>query len=289
MKQVFLLIIGFLLFIEAFSQSGNTTFAFARNSKENIRSNKVIREEVFSYTFKKSDVKDSVLNIIYYYDTLGDLVVETLAKTKNYRESTTRFSYTYNASGRLHRQIENKQDLKMISIYEFDYDSLGNEINMYDYDKDTTRLMIEQKTYNKNNQVIQLATKLDNNNFYISRSYQYNSNNGLSKTVAYNNKGEVIYSDIYEYDKKLNKKTVYLENGNGKHKTEEYFYNDDKQCIKMYSSFRGTTYIGPDSPEYYQLNQVTENIYNQDKTLFESNVYLNGKKIQTNRHFYFKD
>lgn len=289
MKQLLLLFFAQLFFSDTFSQTGNTTFGFSSNPKEIIKANNIIREEVYSYNFNKSGVKDSTLTNTYYYDTLGDLIEEKLAKIKNYDESITKYENSYNSSGKLRRQIVDKQSLKMVTIYEYEYDSLGNEVNKYDYNKDTTRLTIEQKIYNDKNQVIQLQTKINNNDFYLSRKYYYNTNNELSKVDAFDSKGESIYSYIYEYDNTQNKKTVYLENGDGKKRTGEYFYNNDKQCVKVNSTFKSTTFISSTSTEYDNFNQMTENIYNHDKTIFESNVYLDGKKVQMNRHFYFKE
>lgn len=289
MKQLLLLFFVQLFFSEMFSQTGNTTFGFISNSKEIIKINKITKEQVYSYNFSNSGVKDSTLTNTYFYDTSGDLVEEKLAKIKNYDESITKYENSYYPSGKLHRQIVNKLSLKMVTIYEFEYDSLGNEVNKYDYNEDTTRLTIEQKIYNDKNQVIQLQTKVNNNDFYVSRKYYYNTNNELSKVDAFDKKGELIYSYIYEYDNAQNKKTVYHENGDGRKKTGEYFYNNDKQCVKINSTFKSPTFISSTSTEYDSFNQVTENIYNPDKTIFESNVYLDGKKVQMNRHFYFKE
>lgn len=288
MKQLLLLFFTQLFISDTFSQTGNTTFGFSSNPKEIIKANNIIREEVYSYNFNKSGVKDSTLTNTYYYDTLGDLIEEKLAKIKKYDESITKYENSYNSSGKLRRQIVDKQSLKMATIYEYEYDSLGNEVNKYDYNKDTTRLTIEQKIYDDKNQVIQLQTKINNNDFYVSRKYYYNTNNELSKVDAFDTKGESIYSYIYEYDNTQNKKTVYLENGDGKKRTGEYFYNNDKQCVKVNSTFKSATFISSTSTEYDNFNQVTENIYNSDKTIFESNVYLDSKKVQLNRHFYFK-
>jgi hypothetical protein len=289
MKQLLLFSFVLLFFSDTFSQSGNITFGFSLNPKEIIKANKFIKEEVYSYNFNKSGVKDSSLTNTYYYDALGDLIEDKLAKIKNYDESITKYENSYNSSGKLRRQIVDKQSLKIVTIYEYDYDSLGNEVNKYDYNKDTTRLTIEQKIYNEKNQVVQLQTKINNNDFYISRKYYYNDNNELSKVDAFDNKGELIYAYIYEYDNTQNKKTVYLENGDGRKKTGEYFYNNDKQCVKVNSTIKSARSISSTSIEYDNFNQVTENIYNQDKTIFESNVYLDGKKVQMNRHFYFKE
>jgi hypothetical protein len=289
MKQLLLLFFAQLFFSYSFSQNLNITFGFSTNTKETIKANNIVREEVYSYNFNKRGIKDSTLTHTYYYDAIGDLIEERFAKTKNHGGSIRKYVNSYYPSGKLRKQIVDKQSLKMMSIYEYDYDSLGNELTKYDYNEDTTSLTIEQKTYNENNQVIQLRTKINDNDFYISRKYYYNTNNDLSKVVAFDDKGEIMYSYIYEYDNTQNKKTDYLENGNGRKKTGEYFYNNDKQCVKANTTFTSEPFLSSTSTEYHIFNRVTQNIYNQDKTVFESSVYVDGKKVQMNRHFYFKD
>lgn len=294
MKQLLLFALGLIFSINVFSQKGNVTFSFILNPKQIINANKIIKEEVYLYTFNKKGIKDSSLTNTYYYDSIGDLIEEKKAKTKNlnapfFDASIIEYTNTYNSLGKLRRQIMNNQGLKMITIDEFEYDSSGNEINKYEYNKDTTRLTIERKIYNEKNQVIELQTKVDNFDFYISRKYYYSPGNDLIKTEALNAKGEIIYSYIYEYDKTIHKKTDYLENSEGRKKTDEYFYNDDQQCVKVNRTFKSTAFISSEYTEYDSFNQTTENIYNPDKTLFESDVYLDGKKTQMIRHFYFKE
>ena len=292
MKQLILFTLGQLFFVNAFSQIENTYFGFRKNLKEIIKRNKIIQEKVYSYTFNKSGVKDSSLINTYSYDTLGNFVYEKIAKIKNYEESVTNYSNIYNTWGKLSKQITDrrvieKRSFEIYNIDEFEYDSSGNEVHSYHYNKDTTRLTIEHKIYNNKNQIVQLQTKINNNDSYISRVYYYNSNNDLSKIESFDNKGKIIFSYIYEYDKVLNKRTEYLENLDGKIMEGEYFYNVDMQCIKENGKFKSTTLTYGELINYDYFKTV-ENIYNQDKTLFESNVYLDGKKVQMNRHFYLK-
>jgi hypothetical protein len=291
MKRLLLFTLGLLFFVNALSQIENTYFGFRKNPKEIIKRNRIIEEKVYSYTFNKRGVKDSALINTYTYDTLGNLVYEKIAKIKNYEESITTYANTYNTWGKLSKQITErrvigKRSFEIAYIDEYEYDSSGNEVHTYHYNKDTTRLTIEHKIYNDENQIVQLQTKINNNDSYISRLYYYNADNGLSKVEAFDNNGEVIFSYIYEYDKVLNKKTEYLENRDGKIMEGEYFYNIDMQCIKENGKFKGTTLTNGELINYDYLKTI-ENIYNQDKTLFESNVYLDEKKVQMNRHFYF--
>ena len=74
----------------------------------------------------------------------------------------------------------------------------------------------------------------------------------------------------------------------GKHKINEYFYDNNKLCINENSSVEtqntyANLFKGTDI-----LNRVKENKFNPDKTLLETNVYVDDKRIQTTRYYYFK-
>lgn len=291
MRQLLLFTLGLLFCLNAFSQIEDKYFGTSENQRKIIKSNKIIEEKVYSYTFNKKGIMDSALINTYSYDTSGYLIYEKISNIKNYEESTTNYTNTYNALGKLSKQISDKRvvgksNLEIVSVNEYEYDSSGNEVYKYFYNKDTSRLTIEHEMYNDKNQIIQLQTKINNDDFYISRVYDYNADNDLSKVEAFDNKKKVIYSYVYEYDKVLNKKTEYLDNSAGKNKLGEYFYNTNQQCIKENSRYKSTT-LTLGALESYDYLKTTENIYNQDKTLFESNVYLDGKKVQMNRYFYF--
>ena len=291
MRQLLLFTLGLLFCLNAFSQIEDKYFGTSENQRKIIKSNKIIEEKVYSYTFNKKGIMDSALINTYSYDTSGYLIYEKISNIKNYEESTTNYTNTYNALGKLTKQISDKRvvgksNLEIVSVNEYEYDSSGNEVYKYFYNKDTSRLTIEHEMYNDKNQIIQLQTKINNDDFYISRVYDYNADNDLSKVEAFDNKKKVIYSYVYEYDKVLNKKTEYLDNSAGKNKLGEYFYNTNQQCIKENSRYKSTT-LTLGALESYDYLKTTENIYNQDKTLFESNVYLDGKKVQMNRYFYF--
>lgn len=276
MKQLLFLFFMQLNFSSTFSQIGNTVFGFVTNPKEVIKANSIIREEVYSYNFNSRGIKDSSLTRTYYYNNLADLVEERLAKSDNYKESITTYEYSYYPSGKLRRQVVDNKGLRMITIYEYEYDELGNEIVKYEYNKDTTRLIIEQKVFNEKGQVVQLLTKIDNYEFYVSRKYYYNPDNDLSKMEAFDFNGKLSYTDIFQYDSARKSKTVYLENEEGRKLVGEYFYNNDRQCVRTTSN------------AFDNSSKRTENVYNSDKTIFESSVYLDDKKVQMNRHYYFR-
>jgi hypothetical protein len=281
MKKTGLIAVALLLFIGVSAQSGSTAY-FVTNPAEVIHVNKITKEEVYSYTFNKKGIRDSSLYRVCYYDNAGNKVQDIWGK------SVSKYSNAYDSSGRLQRQVQSREDLKFITISEYEYDQFGNELTKYHYNKDTTSLTVEQKVYNDKKQLVQLWTTINNRPQYLSRLYYYNSDNELIKTEALDQRGKVIYSYIYEYDKAQNKKTTYLENSDGRRTTEVSFYNTDKQPVKIYDTYKRPVSINAESVQFAEFDQRTENIYNPDKTVFESNVYVEGKKVQMRRHYYFR-
>lgn len=286
MKKNISLLLALLLCLESFSQNGNLTFFSGENQKEVIKLNKIRKTQIYDYSFKKGLIKDSTLIKTLYYDSLGDLVKVVLPKVKNYKEAVTEYQYIYNDKGYIKNKIENNLGLDMVTINEFDYDSLGNEIYKYDFNKDTTRLTIEQKIYNEKNQVKEISIKINNSEPYITRRFFYNTENQINKIEGLDRMGGIMFSTIYEYDKSLNKKSEYSENGEGKKLDGEYFYNSDNQCVKINSTYKNVTSMSSESTSYEKMKKVIENKYNLDKSLSEANIYLNGKRYQTNRYFY---
>lgn len=286
MKKYISLFLVLLICLDSFSQNGNLTYFSGDNQKAIIKINKIRTTEIYNYTFKKDLIKDSTLIKTLYYDSIGDLVKVILPRVKKYKEAVTEYQYLYNGNGFIKNKIENNLGLDIVTINEFDYDSLGNEIYKYDFNKDTTRLTIEQKIYNDKNQVKEISIKINNNEPYISRRYFYNIENNVIKIEGLDRMGETIFSILYEYDKSMNKKSEYSENGEGKKLEGEYFYNSENQCIKINSIHKNVVSMNSESTNYERLKKVTENKYNLDKSLSETNIYLNGRRYQTTKYFY---
>ncbi|ALD20682.1 hypothetical protein [Hymenobacter sp. DG25A] len=284
MKRLVFCIFLFFIIYETFSQTNNTIFSFTRNEKEIIKSNKIIKEEVYSYTLYRKGIKDSTLVNVYYYNPSGDVIEEKSIDKKTHQEYTTKYQITYNNLEKPKKEIIKKETLKLIFIQEHGYDDQGNETYMYDYNEDTTRLIIDHKTYNAKNQLIQLQKKINNNEFYTSSKYYYNNDGKLSKSESFDISRENIYTYTYDYDKLLNKKITYLENSDGRKKISEIFYNNDNQIIKNINNSNSFTNYSASN----KFGFTSVNTYNSNKTISESNFYINNKKSQMNRHFYFK-
>jgi hypothetical protein len=275
----------FLQLTNAFTQTKNMLFSFKENTKEIVRTNKILKEEVYIYTFNKKGIKDSALAVSYKYDTLGDLLEQKAASLMAPIRMSKKFSYSYYPSGQLRRIVEDNGN--KITIHEYEYDSVGNEIFKYEYDKDTTTLTTELKVFNEKKQVVQLLTRFNNGPYKLSRRYFYNGDGDLWRIEAVDHEEKLQYVDSYDYDKSLNKKISYLENTQGKNKVKEYIYNKDQLCLREIGTHKSVSGFSGGSMQYDMSEEVIENIYAANKVVLESNVYLDGKKVQMVRHFYF--
>ena len=287
MKHFLLLFFGLLFLVGAYSQFIVFPGSISKNENAIIKSNKIYREEVYDYIFNRKGIKDSSLFAIFSYDSMGNKLTG-IHKTKNNIESIEKYSYVYDVSGRTLREIDSL-GMNRLWIHEYDYDSIGNEITKYEYNEDTTRLYIDQIIYNEKNQRLKLLIKIQENPQYLSKLYYYDQDDEIDKEESFDNKGNIIYSYIYEYDKALNKKSVYLENDNGRNIENEFFYNSDKLCVRINGKRKSNAFISRQGSNYETVDQVTSNIYNSDKTVFETDLYRDGKMVQIQRHYYRKD
>ena len=277
MKYLLLFCLGLILLGEVAAQQ---VFYELDNPVDVIRSAKVNRELIYTYPRNK----DSILTASILYDSLGNETEKKLTKAWGFAEGFTTHGYTYNTSGKILKMIEENKSNKTFQTAEFEYDEAGNETASYHYNKDTTSLHIRQKKYNSSNQLIEETIKIDNNDAFVSRRYYYDDGHKLIKEEVLDPYKNITFSYIYEYDTLANKKTIYLDNVQGKKIESAVFYNDDNLCIKKLSAENGKSVTGMD-----ELNETREFIYNPDKTLFEFNIYIDGRKRQTNRHYYFKN
>ncbi|MEI8060425.1 MAG: hypothetical protein WCG67_09725 [Ferruginibacter sp.] len=62
-----------------------------------------------------------------------------------------------------------------------------------------------------------------------------------------------------------------------------------KNGVKVKSIERMATFMTQQGTDFNTTNQLRENRYNPDKTLFETTIYLEGKKVQMTRHYYFNE
>ncbi len=307
-KHLFLFSITLLLFINSFSQVQFLIFPTPDNPAEVIMQAGIVKEMFYKYEFDGKKIKDSSLIAEFYYDDLGKLTTEKIPSgTSGFKER--RISYYYDSIGQLTKKVTIELPYKEYSFVDYEYDSAGNEINKYSYTLDTTYVTIEHKTYNKNKQVTELYTKLPNSKMYLYCKYYYADDNSLQRANYFHDNGGLTYAYLYEYDKRSNKKTTYIENDAGKELEEEDFYNPYGLCVKKNTFVKQNgrlTYVYQEEREVngkiltrttdqVPVNQIrlitqkTVNSFNPDKTLFETDVFFGDRKVQMFRHYYFKN
>ena len=265
------------------------------NDKDVIRSNKITREEIYNYDFTKNRITDSFLFKIIYYDTSGnqfaviqDPNLGKVNKGTNVLGAVTTYRYIYDSTGKLRKRISNNPDLNGQINFEYQYDSLGNLKNKFIYNEDTSSLKIENREYNTRNQVTKLFLKINNADLYNSGQNFYNEAGYLIKESVLNDKGNVIYSHLYDYSLFPDKKIIYIETKDSKRLASELFYNKFNQLIKENSDLNERVSPNDQVTDYEKYLGVTEYSYNDDKTFFQWTRYSMGKKSQLTRHYYFK-
>jgi hypothetical protein len=285
MKKTILTIFGFVLALTTIAQFSRPLTG--SNPRPYYQSNKINRELIYQYEFDKRGIRDSFLRAVRYYDSLGDLILNT-DRLPNRSETITRHGYFYDLTGKLIKRTDSLLNDNII-IHEFEYDSNCNEITLYEFNKDTTFLTITRKVYNDQNRIVQLYIRYQNNAFILDRKYDYYPDNMLEKEEELDNKGWIRRSHIYEYDSALMKKSVYLENENGRNLEEEWFYNSQGQCTRVVCKSNKCPFLAKSLEDYQKVDQYIENRYNPDKTMLETSFYLDGKKVGMERHYYYKD
>ena len=235
-----------------------------------IKSYKILQESVYVYNLKNNGTSDSTLVFKTIYDEFGNSVEEYLPNPERKKADILRYSNFYTANGFLLKRIEYSKDTSLIGTTEFVYDSTGHIIRIYKFNANKTEHYTEQKIYNKDGQIAVLKkVQFSKDRIVLDQliKYYYNQDNDLLKEETVDSHGKVINSLNYQYDKVLNKKSVYsLKNGIQKFEGE-YLYNNSQQVITFNSSFFVSSMP---SNTYYAVDAVNIN----EKMSSANTIYL---------------
>jgi hypothetical protein len=214
------------------------------------------------------------------YDTSGKLV-----KQSTYDGSLliSEDTFMFNGKKQLVRIFSYSHGPKTWHNDEFEYDSSGNQVMHYQYNQDTTNLTIERKKYNDKNQLTELRVKYNENDFYSYKKFYYNPEGYLQKTDAYDQKGELIYSYLYEYNDNGKLVAEYLQNDEGTEQKAAYTYNDLNQLAKLKTFGRPNIVFGITTGVAFNSEEAYS--YNPDGTLFQWTNNA-GQTKTVNRHYY---
>ncbi|MES2426660.1 MAG: hypothetical protein V4560_06780 [Bacteroidota bacterium] len=255
---------------------------------EYIQPNKIIKEDIYQYNINKSKVDSALSNTnLYLYNTDGYIVEQQKLDNKN--ALTTKNTYTYNSFNKIAKESNYYVSAKKFGMedlfYEFRYDSIGRVICTYYYNKDTTTLKIVQKVYANTGQLIKTIQKVNNSKFAIRNVLNYDRNGQLSQLDVFDEKGEISYSYLFDYNMPQNTKNVYILRDGEKHFEAVVKYNKNGQILTRITNSKSNT---PDRSDTEAKNRVDKFIYNHDGTINTEMIYINGVVKAMYKHFYKK-
>jgi YD repeat-containing protein len=241
----------------------------AIDQNEILRQNKIKKLSKYKVNLNQGKVIDSALqeSCFYQYQNGHFLTQQFFDERDQFK---FRYILKYNEQNQLILITAEREPatgaasfLEDVTVYQFEYDSLGREIRVYDYNKDTTRLKIDSKFYDKQGRLISIKTKINNDKEFVSRKYFYNAIGKLEKEDAFLDRKGSGYSYIHIYDKPSGKESIVFENSSEKRLEEEIFFNDKKQKIRRVRTVRNPS--NPTKPHY----NVTEYLYLPNGLLYE--------------------
>lgn len=260
--------ISMFFFVNCYSQIRRVLYSinpdWNNNSSEIIKAQNIKSDSVYSY--EKKNYRDSILIMIQYFDSLGNLIewdeynnVGKIFKVTNYTYIDTMLLKQESVG--ISRFSINGSNLTKI-VKTFDHDDSGNVIleKEYSFSGDSLKFQsvtIEMKEYDSLGHLIREFETLPKKTPYLHHTYHY-TNGILNEVKTYDFNHNWMYSYNYEYDDNAGTKSVYLVNGE-KTLTHEYFYNDQKKLIKETDYGQGDGYVDHSTQKYfYKSNGLVE-------------------------------
>lgn len=279
----------FLLLIYSASSQDLSKFIYPdrfENSKTCLTKNNIATETVYNFNSLKKK-SDSTVAMIITYDKEGNIINRQILNNNILSINET---YVYNAERKIFQIIKESYSSKNYRVFEYEYDTLGNEIKEYIYNQDKTNLIVNAKVYNTKNQVSEYYTKKDKDSFRLEKTYSYNENNILTKIEVLNLKRKVISIYSYIVDTNNNYKVAYNQSNLNKNQKEEFIYNNLNNCIRVNGyAMQPKTYINDNSNNYTEVQIIprTEEFeYNDNGTLSVMTEKVGKKIIKVSKHYY---
>ena len=293
MKKLFLLYLFTSLAYACFSQFPAPLYHNTlENSRKDIFNNKIKNEYVYSYTFTKKRIKDSILIGSLSFDLFGHIIRSTLHNS--YKDDTTMINYQYNTDNSIHRMlIDYPYPGSITEIIEYAYDSVGNNVMTYTYNPDTTYVHTKKMIYNEGHQLISSYERSGDDDFQLKERWYYSEDGRFAKEETYNAKGIIEKSYITELDTSARKKTYYNEDKKGKHFMGDALYDSAGRYIrtsgKTIERYYGRSFPGRVAPIEIDHPRTQEYTYNADGILFECVLLMDDRKMEIIRHYYSKE
>lgn len=259
------------------------------NSKSCLIKNNIATETIYEFTSLKKN-SDSVKAEIITYDKEGKIIN---CQTFSNNMLSMKESYVYNPDKKIHQIIKDFYSPKDYRVFEYEYDSLGNEIREYIYTRDTTNLIVNAKIYNSKNQILEYYTKRNNDSFKLQKTYSYNEADILTKIEVHNLNGKVTSTYSYIVDTNNNYKTAYYQRLEDKNQKEEFVFDNSNRCIKVNgNATQPINYTNDDNSVYKSeiriIPRTEEFEYYNDDTMFLMVEKVDRKITKVRKHYYTK-
>ncbi|MCF3111966.1 hypothetical protein LL912_24470 [Niabella sp. CC-SYL272] len=259
-----------------------------RNSKSDLAKNNIAMETIYEYNSQKKKL-DSTKACTITYDKEGNI----LNKQDFYNNMlSVNERYVYTADKKLHQIIIDSYPSEDQRIFEYEYDSLGNEVKEYIYNRDTTSLVTNVKLYNSKNQISRYYTKKGYDSFRLEKIYYYNEADILTKIEIYQSMPQVKSIFSYIVNTNNNYEIAYHQELSNNKRKEEFIFDGSNRCIRLNGyAIQPIVYIneiGVSKREIKIIPRTQEFEYNIDGTLFRMTEKVGKKTTTLRKHFYTK-
>ncbi len=258
------------------------------NSKSSLAKNSIATETIYEFTSPKKNA-DSVKAKVITYDKEGNI---TDCETFFNNALSVTEKYVYNINRKLHEIIKYFYSPKDYRLFEYEYDSLGNEIREYIYNRDTSSLIINFKIYNSKNQISAYYTKRNKDSVKLEKAYSYNEADILTKIEVYNSHGKVISTYSYLVGADNNYTKAYNQKSGDKNQKEEFIFDNANRCIKVNGFLiQPVRYVNTDDNTVYKnemkiIPRTEEFEYNADGTISLMTEKVDRKITKFRKHYY---
>ena len=142
--------------------------------------------------------------------------------------------------------------------------------------KDSTLIIQTAKyVYNSKQQLVTEYWTIADTAYSTTMNY-YNEDDNLVRIDVLKPNSQLLYSRLFEYNHRKNKKTYYTKEKSVSHKIHEFQYNQNGQCILITN-----TYSFPNNVDLFT--------YHSNGLFFEMKEVEYGRVKKLERHFYFMD
>jgi hypothetical protein len=250
---------------------------------QTIKTNYVKTDQVYYYKNRKN--KDSTLIATQYFDSSGNLIERDVYNLKGEVVKISNFIYVDTFLMREETGFESAITVNGSNAWKevktYDYDSLGNVISQKEYSNyglasNSYSVRKWSREYDSRGHLIREYYTPPEGKSFLYHIYGY-AGDVLSEIKSYDYQQHWIYSNLFEFDKNRNVRTVYLYN-TSKKISEELFYDPHNNLV-MEKGYEGI-------PNIYTDHITRTYSYNSDGLLEKQTDQDIRGQIYYYKHFY---